>query len=41
MGYFWTAHMMHLWTISKKTNWQKHKFYTFSISFKKEIVFDS
>jgi hypothetical protein len=40
MGYFWTAHMGHLWKISKK-NWQRYKFYTFPISFKKEIVFAS
>jgi hypothetical protein len=40
MGYFWTANMGYLWTISKE-NWQRYKFYTFPISFKKEIVFDS
>jgi hypothetical protein len=40
MGYFWTAHMGHLWTISIK-NWQRYKFYTFPISFKQEILFDS
>jgi hypothetical protein len=40
MGNFWTAHIWRLWTISK-TNWQRDKFYTFPISFQKEIVFDS
>jgi hypothetical protein len=30
MGSFWTAHMGHLWTISK-TILQRFKFYTFPI----------
>jgi hypothetical protein len=37
MGHFWTAHMDDL----RKKNWQRCKLYTFPISFKKEIVFNS
>jgi hypothetical protein len=40
MGFFWTAHMGHLWTISKK-NWQRYKFNIFPILFEKEKVFES
>jgi hypothetical protein len=39
MGYMWTENMRYFWTI-KKSYWQHRKFYTFSISFKKEMTVD-
>jgi hypothetical protein len=40
----WGTFGQHIWGTFgqfQKKNWQRYKFYTFPISFKKEIVFDS